>query len=1072
MNKFAPAGFFVLRTPLLPFDDLLSWTHGSEDEFLSLEEKLAGDQARFRARLLEIVSRPEVREALFVASPHLEESLDYWVREPESERAQGIEHALLRYVARMAGRATPFGLCAGCSVGRLGPETRLGVEGTAKCRRHTRLSMDYLVALTEALRNDRTLRSAFEYRLNSSLYRTAGAVRYVASRLIDKALSYHLVVVENTDYLAATLDRATDGAPFEELASALIDEEVTPEEAAEYIHELIDSEILVADISLPVTGDEPAGPLIRQLHRNPGTAHIAQRLEQVRAELADMDALGLGVPPSRYRRVAHLLEDLPAEIELAHLFEVDLIRPAPNAALGTAVLAEITRAVSLLYRPTGSGESRELAQFQAAFLERYGRREVPILEALDEEIGVGFGRTSDATPLGLHFPARTEPSATWGARETVLMRKWGEALQAGAEEIVLTRGDLEEMSATGPPSVPGSFAVMATIVASSGTALAQGDFRVVVDGASGPPGARWLARFCLSDDELRRHVEEHVRAEQALEPDAVFAEIIHLPRGQTGGLFCRPVLRAHEIPYLGSPGVGPARQIGLSDLTLSVRDGRIILRSVRLGCEVIPRNTNAHNYRRSGLGVYEFLCALQGQGVEEDVIWDWGTLMRAPFLPRVVTGRLILRRAQWQVGKEELKRLGHARGGALFQEVQAWRQERRLPRWVNLADGDNLLPVDLDHVSSVEMFAQLVRSRDRATLIELFPGPDELCVCGPEGRFVHEVIIPFVGPSRTVESPGGQEGQVLRSKCRLDSPVRVSSSAAPRTFPPGSEWLYAKLYTGAVTADAVLCETVTPLVRSVLESGAADQWFFIRYADPHWHLRLRFHGNPERLHGEVLPALEAAISPLVDDGRVRRLQLDTYEREMERYGGPEGIALAEKLFQTDSDAVLAMLALLEPGDDGMDERWRLTLRGMDAFLTDFGFDCHKKYLLFRKMPAGLAEVAGDDPVLKSEISRKFREERSSLETLLDPALDAENPLSPALEILHRRSDRVISIVSDLGAVARAGRLQVPLEDVVLSCVHLHANRLLRSAHREQEWVIHDFLSRLYRSRTARAETGS
>ena len=81
------------------------------------------------------------------------------------------------------------------------------------------------------------------------------------------------------------------------------------------------------------------------------------------------------------------------------------------------------------------------------------------------------------------------------------------------------------------------------------------------------------------------------------------------------------------------------------------------------------------------------------------------------------------------------------------------------------------------------------------------------------------------------------------------------------------------------------------------QSGAADGWFFVRYGDPDWHLRVRFHGEPARLHAEVLPALQAAAAPLLDDGRVWRLQLDTYEREVERYGGPEGVALAERLFE-------------------------------------------------------------------------------------------------------------------------------------------------------------------------------
>ena len=49
-----------------------------------------------------------------------------------------------------------------------------------------------------------------------------------------------------------------------------------------------------------------------------------------------------------------------------------------------------------------------------------------------------------------------------------------------------------------------------------------------------------------------------------------------------------------------------------------------------LGRRVIPRLTSAHNYDAGSLGVYRFLCALQGQGVAAGLAWDWGPLGRAP----------------------------------------------------------------------------------------------------------------------------------------------------------------------------------------------------------------------------------------------------------------------------------------------------------------------------------------------------------------------------------------------------------------------------------------------------------
>ena len=125
----------------------------------------------------------------------------------------------------------------------------------------------------------------------------------------------------------------------------------------------------------------------------------------------------------------------------------------------------------------------------------------------------------------------------------------------------------------------------------------------------------------------------------------------------------------------------------------------------------------------------------------------------------------------------------------------------------------------------------------------------------------------------------------------------------PRQFPPGSEWLYAKVYCPLGGIDELLRAQVRPLLSS-LPPGTIDRWFFIRYADPRPHLRLRFQGRSQMLLETVLPALRARLAPLLATGRVASLDLGTYERELERYGGDSGMPICEEIFRVDSEAVV------------------------------------------------------------------------------------------------------------------------------------------------------------------------
>src|SRR5207253_2550939 len=250
-------------------------------------EAIAKDRAELRRRLLEICTRRELRDALFVASPDLDASLRVWQREPESARGQRLERALVRYLSRMAGRATPFGLFAGCSVGEIRARTRLVLGNIASYRRHTRLDLGYLVSLTDALIQNYSFREYLQFRPNNSLYRVAGRTHYVEAKLNNGARAHNLVAIEA---LVATLDG------------------------------------------------------------HPDASHTAKRLETCRAQLAAIDAVGVGVPPERYREIARTFDDLPVKWKLSRLFQVDMFKPAPAVTLGKAPVREILTAVDVLHR--------------------------------------------------------------------------------------------------------------------------------------------------------------------------------------------------------------------------------------------------------------------------------------------------------------------------------------------------------------------------------------------------------------------------------------------------------------------------------------------------------------------------------------------------------------------------------------------------------------------------------------------------------------------------------------------------------------------------------------------------
>jgi thiopeptide-type bacteriocin biosynthesis protein len=200
---------------------------------------------------------------------------------------------------------------------------------------------------------------------------------------------------------------------------------------------------------------------------------------------------------------------------------------------------------------------------------------------------------------------------------------------------------------------------------------------------------------------------------------------------------------------------------------------------------------------------------------------------------------------------------------------------------------------------------------------------------------------------------------------------------------------------------------------------------------------------------------------------VARLTVDTYVPELRRYGGPAAMPLVEEIFQADSEAVLSIVELLS-GDAGMDARWRLTVLGASMLLDDLQLSTDQRRVLIRGMRDSYRNEFRADGALRKQIGERYRQEAKTLMALLTGVDGAAGSLQPGVDILNRRSSRVRPLAAELRGLAEAGELTAPIEEIAGSLLHMHANRLLRSAQRAQELVIYDFLDRIYMSMAERA----
>lgn len=1026
----------VVRTPSLPFEPQNLNEH-------SIKALL--DETWFK-------------EAIYLASPDLYDIAMSWLQGAtiEERKQKKMVVSLAKYYSRMMSRCTPFGLFASCSMLKWGKESESKVLFNDENKhRHTRFDMHFLCALAQKIAEIPVIKEYLNYFPNSSIYYLGDEIRYIEYRYINAQRSHQISAVTVSEYLERVIEKSKSGTTYAELVACLIDEEITKEDATVFIEELIASQLLVNDLEPAITGEEFIEQIIKavrdvyQKTNDVSVKNLIEYLLKINQAIKDIDASGLN-DVAAYRHLLEKIREFGVLFEENKLFQTDLFRTTSDEVINQQYQDKLSKAFEVLNRITPKRENNNLSSFARRFYERYEDNEMPLLEVLDTETGIGYleNSSADINPLidGVVLPQNNDGnySVEWGKVQNWLFEKLTDAHRQGKYELELTDDDFKAFDAPSYDDLPPSMSVMFKIIDNE-----NAEKGILLEGISGSSGINLLGRFAHGDAEILKTTREIAELEQANNSDVVFAEVIHLPESRVGNILLHPTFRAYEIPYLAKSSLPIENQITVDDLYVSVKFNKIVLRSKRLNKVVVPRLSTAHNYSYRALPVYQFLCDLQTQNLRFGFMFHWGNLAHQyKFLPRVSTHGVVIHAATWQLKKEDFAFLS-----ASFSEMdlKTFIEKWNFPQYVVLADGDNELFLDWQNELSIKVFVDAIKNRTSIILKE----------------FLYEKTPTIGGHDNT--SFINQNIALLIRNNTLYKTQSITSPAiqTKRNFSVGSEWLYFKLYCGSKVADKILTESIKPLTETLLENNLIDKWFFIRYSDPQLHLRLRLHLVDKTKIGDVIRCLQSFISKAEEAGYIWKTQIDTYNRELERYGF-ENIVHAETFFYEDSKAIVEMLDQTW-GDERENIRWIWGIRAIDDIFNTLQFPLADRLSLMEVLKENFAQEFKVDVLFKQQMDKKYRENRGIINQILDREKDLTSEIYPLLKILDNKKTVLSDTFNALQLLANENRLNVSLRELLSSYIHMLINRLIPSNQRLHELFIYDFMYRTYESTAARAK---
>jgi thiopeptide-type bacteriocin biosynthesis protein len=259
--------------------------------------------------------------------------------------------------------------------------------------------------------------------------------------------------------------------------------------------------------------------------------------------------------------------------------------------------------------------------------------------------------------------------------------------------------------------------------------------------------------------------------------------------------------------------------------------------------------------------------------------------------------------------------------------------------------------------------------------------------------------------------------------------------------------------------EKILVEDIPVIISKIKRNYLIDKWFFIRYVDPDFHLRIRFLLKNKENTGQIIGTVNDRLSKLIKCGLVWKMQLDTYNRELERYG-KHLIEEAESVFYTDSECVLSIIKKLNGNEN---YRWMIALKLINELLSDFGLNMEEKQKLMENLNKSFKAEFGFNEYNSKQFNSKFRENKKLVESVLNNTLN-ENAFIPLLQPIKKRTKALMSVITQIKN--KSGKDE-KVNELLKSYLHMTLNRLFRSRNRQHEMVLYDFMFRYYTSELAK-----
>lgn len=1053
--QYKNCGFYVTRVPLLPIDDYFRMFECNNDKEL-------------RVRLVNAFKLPVLQEALAVSSWESFRALERIEKTDDNRMLQQATSTLLKYYIRLTTRPTPYGVLAGVSVGLFGNDMRILVDTIQNHSKRTRVDMNWLYNIICDIESIESIRMQLKVRFNDYIYKRGNRLEqpWKSCLNLNDSRNKTGTSIRYTPRVKDVEQLAEGYIEYAELFEKMCSQNLhVPKEVIKgFLDNLFENEYLISELRPPMVNTEALSYVIEILGKiedNKEANEFREELLGIRKRIQgyDLSELGDGI-----ESFCSLISRMQERRKSRNCLQVDLKTKVIENNLSKELASDLEGFVDAMLRISPENKRPdEYMNYIDLFLEKYGyEAEVPVLDLLDKDRGLG------ALSYYTYDQSNTRPlKRRKTEKETrldeILNYKCLLAIKSGGKIVEITDEDIDYISGNGSEFerpyndkyIP-SFELFLMVNYNSVSSSGKAEYTATIAPAIASFGVgKSLGRFrdMFSEQETKL-LRDTIDEEKELLSEYALMEISELP---TKGRLSNVAMNESDFDYqmtLATNCTKGMERIKIDDLYISLDAARhdFIIRSKSLNKKILAISTSMLN-PAMGSNVCRFLKEVSSRyyynpitSIEQIVHND------DVYSPRIMYKNIIIKPETWMITKIGLG-WSDEKEESFKECIKQFGRKWNLPRYVLLTESDNRLLLDVDNPMHLhEIFLALKKQGIKSIkLTEATYINGGHIVHDENGAdYVAEYVVPFIAKGNSSQKLNHQQmaiptiSQVKRNAMEINRENLT-------IFPGKGGWLYFKLYGTLKRRNEILQRIGEKMEEFILEQRI-KKYFFIRYADPDSHIRLRIEALEKKGTFELFDDVMSFLIDLKNEGLLSSIGVDTYKREIERYGGQKLIEYAEEYFFQDSRLALGILQMNEPAE-------KLESLGITYII-----------LIFLTLGLSLETIEEE---LSKWIDRKenrdfYRKNRKDCikAANLAIAIYSSDESSDCVKnkFLEKHRQHIVTYFQQVDAIDKVGELTNYKLDIAKSIIHMFFNRLVgdnrweRKVYTLSRHAIHDLNS--------------